>query len=62
MTRTILIHLNVEVPASITTPTLTEDLADEIHAALDVGTDEDYWPFLPFLAESTVTVALAEQV
>jgi len=59
MPRMILVHLNVEVPDTITTPTLADDLADELRGALEVGADEDH---APFLAESKVTVALAEEI
>lgn len=51
MTRTILIHMIVEVPDTITTPTLADDIRDEIGAALEIATDEDN---TPFLVESTV--------
>jgi hypothetical protein len=57
--RTILVHLNIEVPETITTPTLTEDICDELRSVLAVGVTEDD---SPFLAESMIAVALAEEV
>jgi hypothetical protein len=59
VSRTVLVHLNVEVPDSITTPTLAQDVEAEVKAALEVATGEDH---TPFLAESVVVVALAEEI
>lgn len=58
-TRTVLVHLNVEVPATITTETLADDVAAEVKALLDTFVDDDH---TPFIAESTVVVALAEEI
>jgi hypothetical protein len=55
--RTILVHLNVEVPADA--PCSAEDIAAEIKGALEVGTDAD---MTPALAIATTVVALAEEI
>lgn len=55
--RTILVHLNVELPADA--PCSPEDVAREVEAALEVGTDPEH---TPALAIASVCVPLVDEV
>jgi hypothetical protein len=55
--RTILVHLNVEVPSD--NAATVEELVAEIEGALAVGTDPDH---APILAASQTVVAMAEEI
>ena len=59
MPRTILVHLNLQVPDTLQIDDLAKHLADEVEGALSVGTDADQ---TPLLATALVSVALAEEV
>lgn len=66
MPRTVLVHLNIEVPdgplADLTdgeAADLADNIAAEIRAALDVGVGDG--ENTPFLATSDVAVVLAEE-
>jgi hypothetical protein len=55
--RTILVHLNVEMPDDVDGDAVT--VAAEVMGALDVGTDAEQ---TPALYESTVVVSMVEEV
>jgi hypothetical protein len=55
--RTILVHLNCEVPADFAGT--ADELADEIAGAIQVGTDPGH---TPLLCEAGVTIPMAEEV
>ncbi len=55
--RTILVHLNVELPHDA--PCSAEDVAREVEAALEVGTDPEH---TPALAIASVCVPLVDEV
>lgn len=57
MPRTVLVHLNCEVPEDFTGT--ADELADEIAGAIQVGTDADH---TPLLCEAGVTIPMAEEV
>lgn len=57
MPRTILAHLNIEVPDDSTAT--ADDIAAEVAGALDVGTDPDH---TPTLATAEVVITLVEEI
>lgn len=57
MRRTVLVHLNVELPAS--QPWTAEDIAAEVQAALEVAAEGEH---APALEVSSWTIPLAEEV
>jgi hypothetical protein len=61
MARTILIHLNVEVPEAevFDVVALAKNIAEEVEGALAVGTSVDH---TPLLALGTAAITLAEEV
>lgn len=59
-TRTVLVHLNVEVPDDA--PATAADIAAEVKTCLDFVTDNGDDEWTPALNLRTYTVALAEEV
>jgi hypothetical protein len=59
MPRTILVHLNVELPDGPFDDLGSDDIGEQVRAALEVGTDPDE---TPALAASTVVVAMTDEV
>ena len=57
MTRTVLVHLNIELPD--TAPATADDVADEVRGALEVAAEGDH---VPALTASVWDVALAEEI
>jgi hypothetical protein len=57
--RTVLVHLNVELPDDALGFRLSDDVATEIRGALEVGIDPEN---TPLLALNGFDVALAEEV
>lgn len=59
MPRTILVHLNLEVPDTLVIDNLANLLAEEILGALDVGMNAED---TPLLATAIVAAPLAEEI